>query len=231
MSIYADAGPAATDSTCDPAIRVTKSLLGYGVIAGPFFIAVALAQALSRDGFDLTRHQWSLLSNGNLGWIQITNFVMTGLMVLAFAVGLRRALRPGAASAWAPRLVAVYGASLIGAGVLRADPAMGFPVGTPDGPPVVSWHGIGHLVSGGIGFLCLIGACFVIARRFSRDGRRGWAAYSRVTGVVFLAGFVGIASGAGSVASNLAFVGAVVCVWAWLSAIAVHLYRVAVRSR
>lgn len=219
-----------TERTCEPAARVTKSLLAYGVIAGPFYVAVSVAQALTRDGFDLTRHPWSLLTNGDLGWIQITNFVLTGLMVLAFAVGLRRVLRPGIGSVWAPRLVAVYGASLIGAGALRADPAMGFPVGTPDGPGEVTWHGIGHLVVGGIGFLCLIAACFVLARRFSRDGRRGLAGYARVTGVVFLAGFAGIASGAGSTAMTLAFVGAVVWVWAWVSATATHFYRVAARS-
>jgi hypothetical membrane protein len=222
---------AATERTCAPAARVTKSLLAYGVIAGPFYVALSLAQALTRDGFDLTRHPWSLLTNGDLGWIQITNFVLTGLMVLAFAVGLRRVLRPGVGSVWAPRLVAVYGAGLIGAGALRADPAMGFPVGTPDGPGEVTWHGIGHFVVGGIGFLCLIAACFVIAHRFSRDGRRGLARYARVTGVVFLAGFVGIASGSGSTATTLAFVGAVVWVWAWLSATATHLYRVAARSQ
>ena len=83
--------------TCDaqPADRVTSSLLGYGVIAGPMYVAVSLAQALTREGFDLSRHQWSLLANGGPGWIQIANFVVTGLMVIAFAVGLRRALAPG----------------------------------------------------------------------------------------------------------------------------------------
>lgn len=63
---------------CDPADRVTRSLLGYGIIAGPFYVAVSLAQALTRDGSDLTRHQWSLLANGDLGWIQVANFVVTG---------------------------------------------------------------------------------------------------------------------------------------------------------
>lgn len=47
--------------------RVTRSLLGYGMLAGPFYVAVSLAQALSRDGFDLTRHAWSLLANGEHG--------------------------------------------------------------------------------------------------------------------------------------------------------------------
>jgi len=44
--------------------RVTRSLLGYGILAGPLYIVVALAQALTRDGFDLSRHPWSLLANG-----------------------------------------------------------------------------------------------------------------------------------------------------------------------
>ena len=30
-------------------------------------------------GFDITRHVASLLSDGGLGWIQITSFVLTGL--------------------------------------------------------------------------------------------------------------------------------------------------------
>ena len=64
-------------------MRVTKSLLGYGVIAGPFDVVESLSQALTRDGFDLTRHAWSLLANGDLGWIQITSFTLTGAMLVA----------------------------------------------------------------------------------------------------------------------------------------------------
>ena len=56
---------------CTPPVRITKSLLGYGVIAGPLYVVVALAQALTRDGFDLSKHAWSLLANGQLGF-QVT---------------------------------------------------------------------------------------------------------------------------------------------------------------
>jgi hypothetical protein len=31
---------------CTPAGRITRSLLGYGIIAGPLYVVVALAQAL-----------------------------------------------------------------------------------------------------------------------------------------------------------------------------------------
>jgi hypothetical protein len=99
---------AASDAPPRP-VRVTKSLLGYGVIAGPFYLVVSLAQALTRDGFELTRHAWSLLANGELGWIQIINFTLTGAMLVAFAVGLRRALAGGRGGRWAPRLIGAFG--------------------------------------------------------------------------------------------------------------------------
>jgi hypothetical membrane protein len=210
---------------CTPAVRTTRSLLGYGVVAGPLFVVVALAQALTRDGFDLSKHAWSLLANGELGWIQITNFILTGLMTLAAAVGLRRALMSGRGRTWAPLLIAIYGLSVIGAGLFRADPAQGFPVGTPE-TTTISWHGMLHFMVGGVGFLCLIAACFVLASRFAGDGRHGLAWFSRITGVVFLAGFAGIASGSHG-PTTLAFVAAVLTTWAWMTTVSVHLYRTA----
>jgi hypothetical membrane protein len=200
-------------------------MLGYGVIAGPLYVAVALAQALTRDGFDLSKHAWSLLSNGELGWIQITNFVVTGLMTIVAAAGLRRALAASRARTWVPLLIATYGVCLVAAGVFRADPARGFPVGTPE-TTAVSWHGMLHFMAGGIGFLCLIAACFVLASPFSSDGRRGLAWFSRFTGVAFLAGFAGIASGSHG-PTTLAFVATVVIVWAWLATVCVNFYRTA----
>jgi hypothetical protein len=213
--------------TCDPATRTTRSLLGYGAVAGPVYVGVSLTQALTRDGFDLARHPWSLLANGPAGWIQVANLALAGAMVVACAIGLRRALTGGPGARWAPRLVAVYGVCLITAAVFRADPAQGFPAGTPDGPGTVTWHGTLHLASGGIGFSCLAVACFVVARRYATEGRRGWAVFSRVTGAAFLAGFAGMVAGAGNPVGNLTFTAAVVLVWAWLAAVAVDRYRAA----
>ena len=217
--------PVRTHGSCDRPTAVTRSLLGYGVLAGPAYVTVSLAQALTRDGFDLARHPWSLLCDGPYGWIQVTNFVLAGLMTIAFAGGLRRALRPGPAATWAPRLVGTYGVSLVAAGVFRADPADGFPAGTPAGAGEVSWHGGVHMLAGAVGFGCLIAACMLIGRRFGAEGRRGWAAFSRVTGVAFLVAFAGIASGTTSPATTVPFVAAVVLVSAWTSALAAHLYN------
>jgi hypothetical membrane protein len=211
---------------CAPEQRVARSLLAYGVVAGPFYVAVSLVQAAVRDGFDLTRHEWSLLANGPGGWIQITNLILTGLMVVAAAVGYRRAMGSGVGRRVVPVLLATYGLSLVAAGCFRADPMGGFPVGTPDGPPVApTLHGTLHLVSGGVGFLALIIATFVLARRFRREGRSGRAVGCIVTGVAFLTAFMGIASGATTPAINLAFTAAVLLVWGWLCSTSAHLSK------
>ena len=213
---------------CPPApVRVTKSLLGYGVIAGPFYVAASLAEALTRSGFSLARDDWSLLANGTLGWIHMLVLVLTGLMVGAAAAGVVRQLRAerrNAASGW---FLGVYAAGLVGAGFFVADPADGFPVGTPPGPTVTpSWHGTLHIVFGGIGFLGLITACLVLAWQFRGLHQLSWAIFSLATGVLFFAAFAAIATGgAASSAGVLAFTGAVILAWTWLALVSVHLYR------
>ena len=205
-----------------PAARSRRALLACAAAAGPLYVASGLTQALTREGFDLTRHPLSLLSNGALGWIHITTFLVAGLLTIAGAAGLRGHL----GSRWAPRLVALYGIGLIGAGVFVADPMDGVPVVTPPGPPeVVTWHGMLHFRTGGVGFLGLIGACLVFARRYARAGRRGWAVYSAVTGVLFTAAFVGIASGSASPVLNVSFGVAVVLGWTWLTVVALDARR------
>ena len=206
---------------CTPEIRLTRSLLGYGVLAGPLYVAVSLGQALTRPGFDRSRHAWSLLENGDLGWLQVTNFIVSGLMTVAAVVGLRRA----GSGRWVPRLIGGYGAALVGAGLFHADPALGFPLGTPE-VTTVSWHGMLHRMVGALGCACLIAAALVLGRRFARAARRGLAWFSRIAGVGLFLGFAGIASGSHG-PTTLAFVAAVVTVSAWLSVVSVHVYRTA----
>jgi hypothetical protein len=215
-----------TTTDCPPLpVRITKSLLGYGVIAGPIYVLVVAAQAATRDGFDPTRHAASQLANGDLGWIQIANFLITGAMTIAAAVGVRRALGPGLLSGWASGLLGAYGAALVVAGMFLADPSDGFPPGTPPGMGEVSWHGIVHFAVAGIGFACLVAACFVLGAWFARTGQGSWAWFSRITGVLFGGSFVALSSGSGGAAAILAFTAAVVLVWVWLAAVSVKLYR------
>jgi hypothetical protein len=213
--------PAVTQ-TCTPAQRVTKSLLGYGVLAGTVFEASVLIQGLTRHGFRIAHDDASLLANGPLGWIQVATFLVTGAMTVAAAVGAHRAMP----SRWAPRLIGLYGIGLMAAGLLRADPADGFGPAAPASKATqISWHGDGHLLAAMIGFTALIAACFVVGRYFSRQGRRGMAIYSRVTGVAFLLAFAGVATGSASAAVVLPFYAAVAAAFTWLAVVSVHMYR------
>jgi hypothetical membrane protein len=205
-----------------------RAALACGVVAGPIYIVVGVIEMLTRPGFDPTRHDLSLMSNGDWGWIHIAMLVLTGLLTIAGAVGMRLVLRGSRGGTWGPLLVGVYGLGLIGAGFFTADPALGFPPGTPADAHAVSWHGLLHFVSGGIGFLALIAACFVFARRFAAQRLRGWEVYSVATGVLFFAAFVGIAVGSQAKGPLLTFVilafsVAVVLGWAWISVMAARL--------
>ena len=205
--------------------RVTRALLICGVVAGPVYLIVGLVQALTRPGFDITRHDLSLLSNGDLGWIQVANLLLTGLLTVLAAVGMRRAMPSGRGRAAAPVLVAIYGLGTIGAGLFSADPAFGFPPGTPATANSISWHGLLHFVCGGVGFLALIVACFIFARRFATKNERTWSVWSVVTGVVFLAAFFGIAAGSGNSWTVLGFWIGILTAWAWVATVCLHLRR------
>jgi hypothetical protein len=154
--------------------QLTSKLLTAGYLAGPFFIALSLLQAFTREGFDWIRHPASLLSLGDLGFIQIANFVITGLLFIACAIGLKRIVTAGVGRKWLSRLFTLVGIAFILGGVFVADPAFGFPPGTPEGMPrTMSWHAIFHGVAPVIGALAISAALFIFARRLWKQGRRG----------------------------------------------------------
>jgi hypothetical protein len=175
--------------------------LAAGCLAAPLFVVVALAQALTRDGFDLTRHPISMLSNGDLGWIQVSSFALTGLLSIAAAAGLRS------------RLPILIGAGLLIAAAFRLDPGDGFPAGTPLGAPTtMSWVAIVHNVGGSLSFLSMIALCFVLARRFPGT----WARLGRGAGIAFAVLLLWAMTGGRAGALTL-FVG-VVLAWGWIAA-------------
>ena len=202
----------------------TRSLLRWGVVVGPFYLAVGLIQAFVRDGFDLGRHALSLLANGPGGWVQTANFGISGCMVIAAAIGFARALRPHSrAAGW---VLGVYGVGMLGAALFPADPVDGFPPGTPEGfPETVSTPGVLHFAFGGIGFLALAISCFVVVRALSRRKESTMARLSFVSGVAVVAGFFGpfvLPVGSAGIA-GIWF--AVVVGWAWLALTSWHLAR------
>jgi len=205
----------------------TRFLLTGSLIAGPIYIIVGIAQILTREGFDITRHPLSFMSLGDLGWIQIANFILTGLLVIAGAIGMRRLAQSDKRLRWGALLIGIYGLGVVGGGLFVTDPALGFPPGTPDTyPQTVSWHGLLHFIFGQLGFLALIAASFVYTRYFATNGLRSLALFSALTGVLFLFAImstVATAGGEGSVWALLVLYVAVILAWIWLSTLSYHL--------
>jgi hypothetical protein len=199
----------------------TRSLLAAGLVVGPVYTAVWLGQAATREGFDITRHPASLLANGGPGWIQTVNFVVAGILSIAAAVGLRRSIS-GRGSRWAPRLLGAYGVGLLLAAIFPADPASGFPAGTPADYADISARGMGHFAAGTIGFTGLIAACLVMAAHYRSTGQTAWARYSTLTGVLFFGAFAGLMAGAGNRVTITAFGAAIILGWTWIAAISAH---------
>jgi Protein of unknown function (DUF998) len=74
------------------------------VISGPLFVATFLVEGAARANYDALRHPVSSLELGPSGWMQSANFLVAGLLTLAFFVFCRRF------AAWGERAWAVYSA-------------------------------------------------------------------------------------------------------------------------
>ncbi|MDG4834697.1 DUF998 domain-containing protein [Solwaraspora sp. WMMD1047] len=208
-----------------PRRRGTSALLACGAVAAPLFLAVVLVEGALRPDYQTSRHLASALSIGDRGWVQIGNFVLTGLMMCAFAVGVRRAIGGGRGGRWAPILIGAYGLGLVASGLFVSDPVNGYPPGaTAD-----TWHGTAHDLAAVVVFGALPLGCLVLARRFaSRRGERRWAVYSVVTALAVPALLFGVTveDRAGLFQRATIAVG-----WAWIALVALHLRAELRRTR
>lgn len=148
-------------------------LLACGAVGPLLFIAVFLIAGATRPNYSPWRHYVSSLSTGEQGWVQVASFIVSGALVLASALGLKRALGPGKGATWGPILLGIFGLSFIGCGIFVADPILGYPPGAPGTPTL---HGALHSFFAATLFGSLIAACFALMRRFGGNAVwRGWA--------------------------------------------------------
>jgi hypothetical membrane protein len=220
--------PAPGAPRAEPNDRTTQRLLLCGAVAGPLFVVTFLVQGAVRAHYDPLRHPVSSLALGEHGWIQAANFIVAGLLTIAFAVGLRRALKN---AFWGPALVGLWGLALVGAGVFTTDPVSGYPPGTPDllsqySSLSAELHDLLSLT----GFIAIAAACAVFAVRFARTREPGWAVYSAVSGAAFATALVLATIAFAQNPALVAYGGlfqriAVTIGWAWLALLAVRQVR------
>ena len=186
------------------------------VFVGVFTVAGAL-----RAGYDPVSRFVSELSIGPDGWVQRVNFLVTGVLLLVFAVAVRTAL--GRAVRALPIVLGVMAVCLAGSAAFDTDPSALFAQQTV--------HGLVHGLLGAVVFLGMPISCALVARAGRRIPRlRPLRLASLVVTVLLIVGIVLLKSAelpGGLFGPEKGVVQRVVLVlwFAWLAALSVLLLR------
>ncbi|MFE6860992.1 DUF998 domain-containing protein [Nocardia sp. NPDC057668] len=208
---------------------MTRLLLACGVVAPLLNITVLLILGAVRPGYDAWRVPDSNLELGPGGWMQITNYIATGILLLAFAFGVQRVLGAERGSGRGPILLAVYALTFVAIGPILPDPSLGYPAGEPTD---LTLHGAIHSVLGLIQFSSLSAACFVLARGYAMLESRSWQRYSMTNGVLVALSYIAFALTAklvdGGPAGLVERIGLGLC-GTWIAILAIRLSRGLIR--
>jgi len=185
---------------------VTGALVWAGIVGPPLFVAVFLVLGTVKPGYDARARFVSEGSIGELGWIQIINFVVLGAALLAFAAGLWHSYGDEVSGRIGAGLMAAVGVGLIFSGLFVTDA----------GTKIVSRHGLVHLVAGLVVFGGLMLACLAFAWRLHAHST--FAAYSVATSVFIPIGFV-VTNAAGRW-TGLAQRVLIIVAWTWITVLA-----------
>ena len=138
--------------------RALPILASAGIFAPPVFVAGVILSGWLRIGYDPLQHGISELALGPFGWLQTANFLVTGLLLVAFALGMFIALEETLAVRAAVILLFLGGVGLLVLGL--------FPRDLPGSLPTL--HGTIHNVAGNT-LLSLPVACLALGVAWQRD--------------------------------------------------------------
>lgn len=146
-----------------------------GIIGPILFVSVFTIEGFLRSGYDPIAMYISDLSWGPRGFIQISNFIVFGTLLIVFAHGVTNEFRERNLSLVGPRILTFMGLLLILSGPLVTDPA-NIPFSE------MTWHGIIHNILGACFFLFGPISCYVFWRSFRTNAE--WDSMKGLTLVV-----------------------------------------------
>jgi hypothetical membrane protein len=223
--------PAASTGSAYPRGRVPASTAGespagqlrgwarwvtMAAMAAPAgFFAVMMALGFVTPGYSWVDRFGSELSLGPLGWIMIADFIVLGVVELALAAAMGRAIADRVSGWVATAAAGLIGAAFVTAGICVTDPAK-LVAGAH------TWHGVVHaLMAVVIFFIATPIAGLATARRVRRQRR--FARYSALTAVATPALLVATFFSGSLVGLTERIVIAVLL--AWLTSLATQLHR------
>ncbi|AEF42321.1 DUF998 domain-containing protein [Hoyosella subflava] len=159
-----------------PAFPATV-LTAIGAVGTVGFAVVFLVDGWTRTGYRWLRHPVSALALGDRGWVQTTNFAVSGAMIAAGGVGAL------GVSVLLGGSITLLGLALIASGIFPMDAMRGYPPGTTDTTPTTfTRRHLWHDRAGAVVFLLLpvLPAIAAVTADF------GWAVrtYSALTSVL-----------------------------------------------
>lgn len=172
---YGIDGPAPLVEGKDRSARWIVPLAWAGIVGPILFTAGFLFQeSFLADSYRPLAEMISASAAQPHGWVQNVNFIVFGLLTIAFAIGLHLGLRPTRTGLAGPALFLFTGVALLASAAfpLRADAA-----GEVYDPG-------GHFIAGASFFFGSALALVVVSRQLARDTKwRGLAAYTLAAGI------------------------------------------------
>jgi len=156
---------------------VITALAIAGIVGPVMFAVVALVQSLLRSDHSLVSDPISALAAGPSGWVQDLNFLLFGLLMIAFALGLHLGVRSTRWGVVGLAFLVLSGVGLVWAGVFPATDATG----------AYQDDRVLHIVAFPMTFLGAGIGLVVMSRRMAGDPRwRSVATYALATGIAVL---------------------------------------------
>ena len=200
-------------------------MLVCGLICPLFFIVSFFVQGIFKEGYSALRYPISSLAIGHNGWVQVISFLITGLLILLFAIGVYQKLNnrlPGV-------LFGLVALGLVASGIFTTDPVYGYPANEPFIYREFTLHGKLHTLFSLLVFINIPVTCFIMGRYFHALKKMQWKYYSVSTGIGMLLLFLltGVAFnqlwGLGAVAGLLQRL-CVISGFVWIAVLAFYLH-------
>ena len=203
--------------------RSTRLTTLAGIVAGPLFLGLILLNTwLSRDflhsiGWELTGGESvpypSCLALGPHGWMQVGAFLVTGMLVVSFALGLRRTLPRRRLSTAGVALLTTFGTA-IAASSSKTDWS------TVHGGDPTTVNGVVHGAAFVVLLLSVLAATVVIG--LALRGAAQWRPFAIASPLVGVALVVSLVLGPHGQASFLVFLA---ILFGWIAALALRQRR------
>ncbi len=156
----------------EPRIPGHILLMCWGVVGSILFNIIYFTFGAITPNYDEMRQPIGRLELLSHGWVQSANFIILGLFIFIFAVGLRKELAGGFGETALPLAHFITAFSVILMGIFINEPM--------------------HTYVSFISFFSILASFLLFARRFSTDPRWGeWAAFTNICAILML-GLMGI---------------------------------------